>query len=250
MRKGKKRTILAVDIGNTATSYGLFMGGRLRKRLTVPTRALNRRQLRPFEKWGRQADEAVICSVVPEATQAVRRILKKHWGLKTVVLGKDRKVGVKVHSPKPQQAGTDRLVNALSASKIVRADCIVVDFGTAVTFDVVSKLGAYEGGVIAPGIQMTLNALAEHTALVPKISLKHIGHVIGKSTVTSVRSGCAHGLGALCDGMIERIDRERGLKHRVIATGGQANFMKRYTSRITRVYPNLTLQGIYWSTQK
>ena len=150
----------------------------------------------------------------------------------------------------PRQVGVDRLVNAAAAFDRYHRDTIVIDFGTAITFDIVSKKGEYLGGVIAPGIEITLEALNQKTALLPKIRLTHPKNLIGRDTAESIRVGCSVGLGGLCDRLVERISRRYHLHPLVIATGGYARFMTRYCKSIQKIDTELTVRGILLSFKK
>jgi type III pantothenate kinase len=145
----------------------------------------------------------------------------------------------------PREVGVDRLVNALAAHRRYRRAVIVIDFGTAITFDFVSKKGEYLGGVIAPGIETSLEALFQKTALLPRIRMAKPRSVMGRDTVESIRAGCAYGIGGLCDRVVEEIRRHYRSKPLVIATGGYARFMRRYSRSIQKIDGCLTLHGIY-----
>ena len=239
--------ILAVDIGNTSIALGLLKHGRLLRKHSCLTNAFRPAVLAAFKRYKKQITAVVICSVVPNRTQKVKAVIKKFCTAPVKTLGRDLRVPIRNKTRKPKQVGMDRLVNALAAYRRLKTACVCVDFGTAITFDIVSGRGEYEGGVIAPGVELTLNALAEKTALLPRIQLKPVRSVVGKDTLSSIRSGCAVGLGALCDGVLRQIDRERGVRHKVVATGGYAAFMSRYSKRIRLIQPDLTLEGIYWA---
>ena len=236
--------ILAIDIGNTSTHYALHRNGRFLKRGRVATSALlkNIRVFRKFRGPGTSV-EAVIASVVPPVGDRLRGALKK-LGFKTFLIGRDVAVPIKNRYRNPRQVGIDRLVNALAAWRRYRRDLVIVDFGTAVTFDVVSKKGEYLGGVIAPGIEISLEALYRKTALLPRIELRRPKTVVGRDTAESIRSGCSYGIGGLCDRVIEEIEKSRRTRCLVLATGGYAAFIRRYCRRIRLIDPDLTLKGI------
>ena len=236
--------VLAIDVGNTSIAFGLFEGKKLVRRHRVLTHTFNSASLRPLAPYRGKIAESIICSVVPRANSPLESALKKTLGSPVVLLGRDRKVPIPNKTHKPKQVGMDRLVNAWAAWQRFKRPCVVVDFGTATTFDVVNGKGEYEGGLITPGIQLTLNALAEKTALLPKITLLPVSQVVGKDTISSIRSGCAYGLGAMCDGVLKEIDLQTREKHAVIATGGYAVFMTRYSRTLRLTSPDLTLAGI------
>lgn len=238
------RKLLCIDVGNTSTQFALTSGQKIVWQFRLPTSAvpvkavsfLKRKKLRNIEA-------VVIASVVPGTGRFLRRHLPQKLGLKTVLIGADLRVPIKNLYRKPSQVGTDRLVAALAASA-ERCPVIVVDFGTAITFDAVSSRGEYLGGVIAPGIEISLDALFERTALLPKIRLKHPASRIGRDTVESIRIGCSVGIAGLCDRIIAEIRRALGRKTKVVATGGYARFISRYCREIDAIRPNLVLQGI------
>ncbi|MBF0254510.1 MAG: type III pantothenate kinase [Candidatus Omnitrophica bacterium] len=236
--------LVAVDVGNTRTHFGVFKGQCLLRTFSVPTHEHHARIPDAIGNVPQRTTAGVICSVVPQKNRVLRAHLKSRCGGGVGVLGKDLPIPIRNRTSKPSQVGADRLVNALAAYRRVGRALVVVDFGTAVTFDVVSGRGEYLGGAIAPGIELTLKALAEKTALLPRIELRHVNRAVGRTTFESMRSGCAFGLGFLCDGLLKRFDEELLCKHRVIATGGYARFMQRYSRRIRDFDPNLTLKGI------
>lgn len=237
--------LLAVDIGNTSIHFAVHERGRWRSHFYLsthaPDRALKRLVIRKTKTL--RGYEAAIASVVPSRTAAVARCLRRQ-GLKVTLIGKDIPVPIKNLYRNPRQVGIDRLLNALAAYRRVKREAIVIDFGTAITFDVVGKKGEYLGGVIAPGIEISLEALFKKTALLPKIRLAHPKNWIGKDTVESIRVGCSVGIGGLCDRTVEAISKKYRLRPAVLATGGYASFMKRYCKSVQSVLPDLILEGI------
>ena len=240
--------LLAADIGNTRIHFALREKGIWRSHFSISTqasektlRALMLRKSRLFK----EADVA-IASVVPAKSVILKRLFNQ-MGVRSSVLGKDLPIPVKNLYRKPSQVGVDRLLNALAAYKLCKKELIVIDFGTAITFDVVNRRGEYMGGVIAPGIEISLEALFQKTALLPRIRLAHPKNWIGKDTVESIRVGCSVGIGGLCDRTVEAISKKYRLQPSVVATGGYAPFMKRYCRSIQRIEPDLILDGIYLS---
>ena len=165
-------------------------------------------------------------------------------GLKIVEAGKDFPIPIKNCYRTPRQVGVDRLINPAAAFHQFKKDLIIIDFGTAITFDVVTQKGEYLGGVIAPGIEISLEALYQKTALLPKIRLAHSKNIIGRNTVESIRAGCSFGIAGLCERIVHEIKKQRRIKPLVIATGGYAHFISKYLKIIDHVEPNLTLNGI------
>jgi type III pantothenate kinase len=225
--------LLAIDIGNTSVHFGIFEGEKLLK------------------EWREAADRVsdyqsirnvIVSSVVP----GMNKFVKKWFPEARFV--NYRNIGIKIKVKKPSEVGVDRLVNALAAHKLYGGPAIIVDFGTATTFDVVSARGEYLGGAIVPGIQMSIDALHEKTAKLPKITLKPPKNVIGNSTVEAIRSGILYGYVSLVEGMLRRIKSEirHSLKSKIkiIATGGLARLICKHTDVIDRIDPELTLKGI------
>jgi type III pantothenate kinase len=236
--------VLTIDVGNTSIAFGLFKDKKLVRRHRCLTHRFMTSDLKPFAAYKGKIAESIICSVVPKANASLERALKAVLGSKVVLLGRDRQVPIPNKTRFPKQVGTDRLVNAWAAWQRFKRPCVVVDFGTATTFDVVNGKGEYIGGIIAPGVELTLNALAEKTALLPKIKLKHIKNIVGNDTISSIRSGCAWGLAAMCDGILDQLDKQSRVKHAVMGTGGYAQFISQYGSRIRNIDTELTLLAI------
>lgn len=244
--------VLAIDVGNTSVLCSLFKGGKIVKRRRFETRSVSLKDLRVLASAFSLSknDRAVIASVVPRIGLFLSAHLREKLGLKTYLIGRDLKAPVINRYRDPRQVGIDRLMNAVAAyDKYPRAS-IVVDFGTAITLDVISRRGEYLGGVIAPGIELSLEALFQKTALLPKIRLAKPGRVVGKDTVESIRSGCAWGIGGLVDRLVEQIQKEEGQRFFVIATGGYAEFMRAYCRSIQKIEPDLTLRGIFLTYQR
>jgi type III pantothenate kinase len=237
--------IFLVDIGNTSTLFALadLKTGKIIKEFRQPTgRSYSRIP-------DTQAHAAVIASVVPSANPAIKKAFAQK-NIKSYFLGKDIRVPIKNLYRNPKEVGIDRLVNALAGYEKYKKELVIIDFGTATTFDVVSKKGEYLGGAIAPGIKISIEALSQRTALLPKIELTHPTGIIGKGTIDSIRSGCSYGAGGLCDRIVDEIAKARKAKPLVIATGGYAEYMRRYCRSIRKIEPNLTLQGILASYRK
>ena len=237
--------ILAIDIGNTSIHVGLFKGRTLRRQFSLPTRmARSAGKLRRRLRIG-SATEAVVCSVVPWATPVVVRTLRAAGCRRVRVVGRDLRVPIKNRYRNPRQVGQDRLVGAYAAWRAYRRDCIVVDFGTAITIDVVTKKGEYLGGVIAPGLSISLEALATRTALLPKVDLREPPELLGRDTSNSIRSGLLFGCVALCDGLVTQLKRRYAPKAVVVATGGASSLIAKHAHTIDHLRPNLVLEGLY-----
>lgn len=230
------KSLLAIDIGNTNITVGLFNGSRLVKKYKVPPGSRHTRFL--------PADVAVISSVVPKILPCIVKSLKKSGIHKIFVVGRNVNAPIRNMYKVKSQVGSDRLVNAFAAKTLYGSPAVIVDFGTAITFDVVSVKGDYLGGLILPGIELSLKSLYDRTALLPKVELKDAPYIIGKDTVSSMRGGILFGFGAMCDGLISRYRKMIGKPIKVIATGGNAPLIKKYAKSIQIVDENLTLKGL------
>src|SRR6266516_4462543 len=240
--------ILLIDIGNTHTHLGLANQKQVLNQANILTAhwfggaAANRMK----RLVGRAAlDGAALCSVVPRATPLARRAAKRLWSISTLELTRRTVRGVGIRYPKPGTIGPDRLANAVAVKHHYGAPSVVVDFGTAVTFDVVGARGDYVGGIIAPGLAAMTDYLREKTALLPKIKIREVRSVVGKSTEQAMLIGAVHGYRGLVRGLIAELKRE--LKTRrlpVVATGGYARLIGAEMAEITAVEPLLTLEGL------
>lgn len=245
------KTILAIDIGNTNITVGLFRDARLAAKTKIPTRQTlyYRKRLSRFLKnakakpWSIEA--AIISSVVPKALTILSKGLRSIKICRILVTGKDISIPVKNLYKNKSEVGQDRLVNAFAARRLYGAPAVVVDFGTAVTFDIVSRKGEYLGGLIMPGIGISLSSLYDKTALLPRVELKRATKIIAKDTVNSMRGGILFGFGAMCDGLIARYKKILGPNLRIIATGGNARLVRHYTQSIKIVDEDLTLKGLH-----
>jgi type III pantothenate kinase len=236
--------LLAIDIGNTNISFGVFQGNKIIKRFNILTKAYRLKGLK--RKLSRVSiTDAIICSVVPASSKVLRKDLEKLLGNQPYIIGKGIKVPIKNLYRKPWQVGQDRLVNAYAGVMFYGSPLIVVDFGTAITFDVISKNREYLGGMILPGLEMSLSALAEKTALLPKIRLERPWELIGGDTRNSMLSGIVYGFAGLTDNLLEKIKSKIGKNARVIGTGGNINLIGRYCKRMDRIDRDLTLKGLY-----
>ena len=240
--------ILLFDIGNTNTHIGLADGKRVLRHTDIPTAAWLRgdgaKLLARF--IGKAKPEgAAICSVVPRATPKVQSALRSRWNLKAIELTAKTVRGVGIDYPKPNSIGPDRLANAVAARHHFGAPSVVVDFGTAVTFDVVDTRGNYVGGIIAPGLAAMTEYLHEKTALLPRIKIREVKSPIGKSTEHAMLVGAVHGYRGLVRELIGELKRELKVKRLpVVATGGYAKLIASKLPEISAVEPNLTLEGL------
>lgn len=245
--------LLAVDVGNTETVLGVFRDDELAwhwRLATVPERTADELALlfggfleHQELSFDRHVTGVVISSVVPTATQSLREMVGGYFHFPPVVVEPGVKTGVPVLTDNPKEVGADRIVNALAAFTKYGGPAIVVDFGTATTFDAISEAGEYLGGAIAPGIQISARALYERAARLPRIELSAPRSVVGKNTVESLQSGIVFGYSAMVDGMVERLAKELGTPS-VIATGGLASIVIEECQTIDHHEPWLTLEGL------
>jgi type III pantothenate kinase len=246
--------ILLFDIGNTHTHLGLANDQRVAKQTDIPTLAWfgggGATLVKKFVGKNKIVG-AALCSVVPRATPFVRKTVRATWKLATLELNAKTIRGVGVDYPTPATIGADRLANAVAARQRFGTPVVVVDFGTAVTFDVVDARGNYVGGIIAPGLAAMTDYLHEKTALLPKIKIRDIESAIGKSTEEAMLVGAVHGYRGLVRELIGELKRElHARKLPVIATGGYAKLIAAKLPEISAVEPDLTLEGLrlVWQT--
>ncbi len=263
--------ILAIDIGNTTTNFGVFEAGKLKSQFTIGTQS-NRTpdevtlQLKALAKGRRlhltRAKQVIICSVVPRMTGVLTEALRSLGKVPVKIVGQDLKVPLNNKYHYPEQVGQDRLVGAYAAWVLYgkgKQDCIICDFGTAITIDLVKApskstidnrkstirpQAEYWGGIIAPGLEISLDALATKTALLPKVELKEPPELLGRDTANSIRSGVMFGCIALCEGLITQLKRKYTPKALVVATGGSSTFLMAHTKAIDHLRPHLVLEGL------
>ena len=240
--------ILLFDIGNTHTHLGLADARRVVRQADMPTFAwIAGGAAARVKKFvgNEKITGAALCSVVPRVTPLVKKFVGTTWKLDALELHAGTIRGVGIDYPKPNSIGPDRLANAVAARHRFGAPVVVVDFGTAVTFDVVDARGHYVGGIIAPGLAAMTNYLHEKTALLPKIQIREIKKAIGKSTEEAMLVGAVHGYRGLVRGLIGELKRELGAKKLpVVATGGCAKLIAAKLPEISAVAPDLTLEGL------
>jgi len=245
--------LLAVDVGNTNTVLGAFEGKVLRQHWRVETS--HRRtadeygiQVRELFAAGgidpRAVDAVVVSSVVPPLTFALTGMSERYFGAKPLFVGPGVKTGLPILYDDPREVGADRIVNAVAAWDRWACGMIVVDFGTATTFDAVSPRGEYLGGAIAPGVGISMDALFRHASKLPEVEFARPPHVVGKNTVASIQSGLVYGYVGLVDGICARMTEELGFSPRVVATGGLAPLIAGVSRSIAEVDEHLTLNGL------
>lgn len=249
-------TLLCIAVDNTDTTLGAFVGAELvgRWRLATDPR-------RTADEWGvlvsglltrgsptLEVTGVCICSAVPVVLSRLREMVAEYLAaVDCLVVGPGVKTGMPVLTDNPREVGTDRIANALAALDLVGGPCIIVDFGTATTFDVVTSDGQYVGGAIAPGIAISLAALADHGAQLRQVELLRPRAVIAKNTVEALQSGAVYGFAGQVDGMVRRMRAQPelvGAEPEVIATGGLATLVLDQCESVTRHEPDLTLHGL------
>jgi type III pantothenate kinase len=244
MRAARKRQTeyLLVDISNSYVKAAFASRDRIEKPMRHPTNQLTANALRRIMR-GRRVATIVVSSVVPKKNKAVTAAA---GSAQTLFLSPKLDLGVGIDYPAPRSIGADRLANAAAVAQLYGYPAIVVDFGTAVTFDVVSGGGDYVGGVIAPGLEAMTNFLYQRTALLPKLNLREPARAIGKTTRDAMMSGAVLGYRGLVREILNRLISENfpRKKPRMIATGGYAKLIARKLPEIEAVYPNLTLEGL------
>lgn len=240
--------ILLFDIGNTNTHLGLADSARVVKQANISTANWSRGTVKAevLKFAGNRAPTgAAMCSVVPRATPLVRNAVHELWAIKCLELTPKTLRGVGIDYPKPATIGPDRLANSVAVRHHFGAPSVVVDFGTAVTFDVVNRAGNYAGGIIAPGLAAMTEYLHEKTALLPRIKIRETRRVIGKSTQEAMLVGAVHGYRGLVRELLLELKREMDArKLPVVATGGYAKLIAAKLPEITVVDPLLTLEGL------
>jgi type III pantothenate kinase len=245
--------LLAIDVGNSNNVIGLFSGEKLLTHWRIRT------------EWNRTADEywvlikefilmnkietetiddIIIACVVPTLIRTLEEMSRKYFSCEPLIVGPGIKTGLPILYRNPTEVGADRIVNAVAGFEKYGGPLIIVDFGTATTFDAVSKKGEYLGGAIFPGVQISLEALFKNTAKLPRVDLTVPEHVIGKSTVESIQSGAIYGYVGLIDSMVTRMRAELGQKARAIATGGIGELISSKTETIECFDHFLTLEGL------
>jgi type III pantothenate kinase len=242
--------LLAVDVGNTQTVFGLYEGAELGERWRIATEAQ-----RTGDELGAlladfldlsAIDGIVLSSTVPRLIREYEHLAERWAKAPLLVMGPGVKTGIAIHYDDPREVGPDRIANSIAAKERFGAPVIVVDFGTSTNFDIVSADGEYLGGVLAPGVEVSMDALFSRAARLLKVPFEAPPHVIGKTTTQGLQSGLVYGFAGQVDGIVDRIREELGAPEAaVVATGGLAGLIAPHTRTITAVDPELTLQGLW-----
>jgi type III pantothenate kinase len=245
--------LLVVDVGNTNTVLGLYDGSRLARRFRIQTdvhRTVDETGVLMLDMFGHaglsdEADEAIISCVVPDMLPTIRRACREYFTVDPFVVGPGIRTGMPILADNPREVGADRIVNGVAAFQRLARSCVVVDFGTATTFDCVSGKGEYIGGVIAPGFRISAEALFRAASKLPRVEVTRPKRVIGRNTVHSMQSGLYYGYVSLVDGVVARIrDEVDDPDLPVLATGGLAGVVAESSTSISEVAEDLTLEGL------
>jgi type III pantothenate kinase len=241
--------LLAIDVGNTQTVFGLFRDEELGEQFRVGTNpthtadelAVLLRSLVDLET----IEGAVLCSSVPQLVREYESFAERRAGIELLVLGPGVSTGLAIRYDDPREVGPDRIANAVSARERHGAPSIVVDFGTSTNFDVVSAAGEFAGGVLAPGVEISMDALFARAARLPKVPFVAPERVISQTTVSALQSGLVYGFAGQVDAIVDRIRDELGAADApVVATGGLSELITPHSRTITAIDPELTLQGL------
>ena len=246
------KNIIAVDIGNTETTVGIgskdnWDSYRFTTRDTnTPDEllALFNSTFQIKSEVNKDIEGAIICSVVPQATNSFSEAIRKYLNLEPIIVGPGIKTGLKVNIDNPKELGPDRIANSVAGYLITEADTVVIDLGTATTFDVVSKNKEYLGGSIAPGIKISLDALTLKTASLKSVELEIPNKVIGKNTYEAIQSGLIMGHASMIDSMVEKIILEIDIEPKIILTGGLSKVVQPILNVNVEYIENLTLVGL------
>jgi type III pantothenate kinase len=240
--------LLAVDVGNTQTVCGLYDGERLADHRRIATEAQRTGDELAVLLSGffdpSAVDGLCVCSSVPALVRSYEELAERWAQAPILVLGPGVRTGIPIRYDDPREVGADRIANAVAASVRYGAPCIVVDFGTSTNFDVVSADGEYIGGVLAPGIEISMDALFARAARLTKVDFSEPPSVVGKTTVAGLQSGLVYGFAGQVDGIVAAIRGELGVDAPVVATGGLAELIVPHARTVEKVDPFLTLEGL------
>lgn len=247
--------ILTIDVGNTNITCGVFDGDVIVASFRITTKMprtsdeygmilynlLKQNNIQPMD-----IGDAIICSVVPNVMHSLRGGLVKYFHITPIIVEAGIKTGIRIVTPNPQQIGADRIVDAVGAYEIYGGPVLVIDFGTATTYDFVDESGAFLGGITAPGIRISAKALSEDAAKLPEIEIKKPESILGKDTITSMQAGIVYGQIGQTEYIINKVKEEVGLENvKTVVTGGLGRIIANETTCIDIYDPNLTLKGIY-----
>ena len=245
--------LFVIDAGNTNIVLGVYRGDDLVENWRIGTKKgrtadeygiLIRELLKVSGLDYKEISDIILSSVVPPLDSVIIEMSEKYFNVKPQIVGPGLKCGIPILYDNPKEVGADRIVNAVAAIKRYRGPVIVVDFGTATTFDFITAKAEYSGGVIAPGIGISIEALFEKASKLPKVELVKPKKIIGKNTAASIQSGIIYGYVGLVDGIVTKMKEETGVDAKVVATGGLAPLIAAESSCIDEVIEKLTLEGL------
>ncbi|MBF0494265.1 MAG: type III pantothenate kinase [Candidatus Omnitrophica bacterium] len=242
--------LLLADIGNTNISFAVVKAKKITKKFLVRTPTgcdpdELKKLSREIYRYSGMIEKIVVVSVVPRALTELLRIFRRTFrGVPVAVVGKGIKVPIKNCYKKRSEVGQDRLLTSFAALCRVKPPIVVIDFGTAVTMDYVNEKKEYHGGFIFPGLRLSLNSLVRNTALLPMIDLRLTKGFLGKSTAESINNGIIYGYAAFCDGLIAMFREKYGRSLNIVATGGDAAIIAKYSKYVQKVYPDLIFDGL------
>lgn len=251
--------LLTIDVGNTNIVLGLYEGEThlchfrmtsSRDRTADETGMLMLQFFKSADIDIKKIDAVIICSVVPTVMYSLEHAIRKYLDINPLVVGPGTKTGMRIKYENPKEVGADRIVNAVAAYHLYGGPVIIVDFGTATTFCVVDQNGDYQGGVICPGIKISMEALFTQTAQLPRVEIIQPPAAIGKTTVTSMQSGAFYGFVGQVDHIVKKLKQELGADAKVVATGGLARMISSDSQTIDEVNAFLTLEGLRLIYQK
>jgi len=245
--------LLAIDIGNTNIVLGLYQGKKLITHWRLATQAE-----RTADEYGviiaqlidyagyrcNQISAIAVSCVVPPMLTTAQELAQKFFKIEPLIVGPGIKTGMPILYESPKDVGADRIVNGIAAYEKYHDTCIIVDFGTATTIDLISKKGEYVGGAIAPGLSISLEALIQRASKLPRIEVVKPKEVVGRNTINSIQAGIFYGYVGLVDGIVKRIQEQQGLRAKVVATGGLAPLVASECPSISEVDEFLTLEGL------
>jgi type III pantothenate kinase len=245
--------LLAIDVGNTQTHVGMFRGGELvehwrfatAREATADQLATAVTSLLSLRRLGlADVDAAIVSAVVPDLAHEYEQLGERYLDGRATLVGPWLKTGMPIRIDNPHELGADRLANAVAAYERVGGACIAVDFGTAINYDVVSSNGEYLGGVISPGIEISIEALSQRAAKLPRVNLEPPRHAIGRGTQEAIQSGVIYGFAGQVDAVVARVREELGEEATAIATGGFAAAIVPFCDQVDEVDDLLTLEGL------
>ena len=245
--------LLALDVGNSNITIGAFDERKLTSRWRLRTI-----HEQTADEWGvlmrnlfalasldlARVDGIIIASVVPPLDSSLTAMAERYFNTKPVFITPDTDIGIKVLYDNPKEVGADRVINGVAAYGLYGGPCVVVDLGTTINFDVVSANAEYLGGMICPGISMSITGLFARTAKLPMVDFREPARLIGKNTVNSIQSGLYYGFAGMIDGILERVIAELGPNTKTVGTGGQAKLIQRTSRYIKEINEDLTLEGL------